>query len=137
MKLPSAVIWAITKKSNCFLSIPNGSKSRLEAFSRDPLNLTGLHCASQAGTTMTNGLGLSAVKSVDTKSKKGFRTDYVLAIGHKSLNKQTKRGVLKSKNAGLVFSNQVIKKGTNHASKTIKGLTFATDKKKALLLKRL
>jgi hypothetical protein len=77
------------------------------------------------------------MNKAESKSKKAFNREYVLVATHKSYHKTNR--VLKSKNgqAGLHHSTQKIKHGTPSAAKTIKGLTFATDAKKALLLKRL
>lgn len=136
MKVPSCVLWQLTKKNSCFLRRPTGSKSRLDAFSYDPLNLTGLHNASSQGFTAENAVGLGMNKA-ESKSKKTFNREYVLRINHKSYHKNNK--VLKNKNgqAGLVHTTQRIKHGTNQAARTIKGLHHTTDAKKALLLKRL
>ena len=136
MKVPSCVLWSLTKKNNCFLAQQKGAKSRQDQFSYDPLNLTNMHNASSAGFTSESAIGLLGEKS-ESKAKKDFRRDYVLKINHKSYHKTAR--VSKSTNgaAGLLTSSQRIKKGTTHAAKTIKGLTFANDKKKALLLKRL
>ena len=136
MKVPSCVLWGLTKKHSAFIRRPNGSKSRLDSFSADPLNLTGFHNASSQGFTQETGIGL-AMNKAESKSKKAFNREYILTSTHKSYHKTNR--VLKNKNgqAGLVHSTQKIKHGTNKAAKTIKGLTFANDKKKALLLKRL
>jgi hypothetical protein len=60
-------------------------------------------------------------------------------LNHKDRNGGKKSKVLadKWKSAKLLNSVVTIKRGTVHASKTIKGLTFANDKKKTLLLRRL
>ena len=133
MKVPSCVLWSLTKKNNCFLVKQKGA--RCEEFSYDPMNLTGLNNASSAGFIAENGIGLNAEKA-ESKSKKDFRRDYILKINHKSYHK-TARVTKGNGAAGLSASTQRIKKGTAGAAKTIKGLTFANDKKKALLLKRL
>ena len=134
MKVPSCVLWALTKKNSAFIVKQKGANSRREAFSKDPLNLTGLHNASSAGYTAENGIGLHAEK---TASKKNFRREYVLAINHKSYNKTARVTKNTQGAAKLNASSQRIKRGTAAAAKVIKGLTFANDKKKALLLKRL
>ena len=46
MKVPSCVLWQLTKKNSAFVVQPKGAKSRKEQFSNDPLNLTGFHNAS-------------------------------------------------------------------------------------------
>lgn len=45
-KVPSSVLWALTKKHNAFKVQPKGAKTRREGFSSDPFNLTGFHNAS-------------------------------------------------------------------------------------------
>lgn len=136
MKVPSCVLWQLTKNNSKFIRRPTGSKSRLDSFSTDPLNLTGLHNASSQGFTADNAYGLGMNKA-ESKTKKKFNREYVLRINHKSYHNNSK--FLKNKNgqAGLCHTTQRIKHGTNQAAKTIKGLHFATDAKKALLLKRL
>ena len=134
MKVPSCVLWGLTKKNNCFLVKQKGARG--DAFSHDPLNLTGMHNASSAGLTNSEAIGLTAVKA-KSKSGKQFRRDYVLKINHKSYNKTTKVSKSKDGVAGPSFSSVTIKKDTKSAAKSIQGLTFANDKKKALLLKRL
>jgi hypothetical protein len=100
------------------------------------MNLTNLHNQSAC----TSQFGLCSKKS-ESKSKKGTRTDYTLHLAHKSRNGAGKNGskVVKDqwKSALNATSSVVIKKGTKHTAKTIQGLTFANDKKKALLLRRL
>ena len=132
MKLPANVVWALTKKSSAFKVQQKGAKSRLQCFNSDKMNLTGLHNQS----AQANQYGLTGEKS-KSKSGKTFRKVYKLHIAHKAIHKTT--AVTKNQwNAkGAAISTQTIKKGTNHCAKTLKGLTFANDKKKALLLKRL
>ena len=134
MKVPSCVLWGLTKKNSAYIVRQKGAKSRREAFSRDPLNLTNLHNASSQGYTADNAVGLSAEK---TPSKKNFRRDYILKVNHKSYNKTAR--VLKNTQgaAKLSASSQRIKRATAHAVKTINGLTSVNEKKRALLLRRL
>ena len=136
MKVPSCVLWSLTKKNNCFLAQPKGSKSRNEQFSYDPTNLTGLNNASASGFINDSGIGLLGDKA-ESKAKKAFRRDYILKVNHKSYHKSAQVTKGTDGVAGLRSSTLRIKKGTAHAAKSIKGLTFANDKKKALLLKRL
>ena len=132
MKVPACVVWSLTKGSSAFKVQPKGMKARLECFNNSNMNLTGLHNQS----AMSSQYGLTAEKA-KSKSGKTFRKVYKLHIAHKAIHKTT--AVTKNQWAakGASISTQTIKKGTVHASKTIKGLTFANDKKKAMLLKRL
>jgi len=134
MKQPSCVLWALTRAHSAFRHQPKGARTRGEAWSSDPLNLTGLHNASAQGFTNDAAIGLTANKG-ESKSKKGFRREYVLRVAHKSYHKTNRAN--KNAAAGLHHSTQVIKRGTRAAAKTIQGLTFANANKKALLLKRL
>eukprot|EP00356_Strombidium_inclinatum_P016988 CAMPEP_0170480536 /NCGR_PEP_ID=MMETSP0208-20121228/1338_1 /TAXON_ID=197538 /ORGANISM="Strombidium inclinatum, Strain S3" /LENGTH=160 /DNA_ID=CAMNT_0010753099 /DNA_START=57 /DNA_END=540 /DNA_ORIENTATION=+ len=134
MKVPSCVLWSLTKKNSAFKVQPKGSKSRLQCFSNDPLNLTGFHNASSQGYTQVGSVGLTAQKA---DAKKKFNREFVLKVHHKSYHKTSRVSKNTHGAAHLVASTQTIKKGTAHAAKTIQGLTFANDKKKALLLKRL
>ena len=135
MRQPSCVLWALTKHNSAFKRQHKGMKSRLDCFSADPLNNTGMHNASSAGFTVENAIGLAAKKG-ESKSKKGFRREYELRVGHKSYHHTNKR-VLGNASAGLSHSTQTIRRGTSHAAKSIQGLTFVTSAKKQMLLKRL
>ena len=135
MKVPSCVLWQLTKHNSAFIVRQKGAKSRSESFSNDPLNVTGLHNASSQGYTADNAYGLSAEKG---KSKKGasFRKVFNLSVAHN----QTRGRKTISKGASTVgtkVTTSALKRNANHAAKVIKGLPFANDKKKALLLKRL
>ena len=132
MKVPSCVLWSLTKGHSAFKVQAKGAKSRKQCFNSDRLNLTGLHNQSACSST----IGLTAEKA-KSKKDKTFRKVYKLHLAHKSIHKTT--AVTKNQWAakGASVSTQSVKKGTVHAAKTIKGLTFANDKKKALLLKRL
>ena len=98
------------------------------------MNLTGLHNQSAC----TSEYGLTGNK-VESASKKGSRNCVVLSIAHKNYVHSKKSKVLgdKTGQAGLHHSTVTIKKGSNHASKTIKGMNLVSDKKRALLLARL
>ena len=134
MKTPAAVIWGCTKNFSAYKVQPKGARSRKECFNSSPMNLTGLHnqsaCSSQFGLVSTKE---------ESKKKKGTRTVFVLKQAHKDRHGGSSSKVLsnKWKSAKLVYSDVSMKRGAKPASKTIKGLTFANDKKKALLLKRL
>ena len=132
MRVPSNVVWALTKKSSAFKVQSKGAKSRNECFNSDVMNLTGLH--NQSAQASQYGLTAEKAKS---KSGKTFRKVYKLHVAHKAIHKTAAVAKNQWGAKGAAISTQSIKKGTNHAAKTIKGLTFANDKKKALLLKRL
>ena len=136
MKVPSCLLWGLTRGHNAFKVQPAGAKSRKECFSSDPLNLTGLHNQSSAGFIGTSAFGLSAAKE-ESKSKKQSRRVYHLRVGNKSYHRNA--SVLKNKwgQARLTASDVSIKKGTTRAARVIKGLTFVNEKKRALLLRRL
>ena len=134
MRQPNCVLWALTRRHSAFTRRPAGAKSRGQAFSADPFNLTGLHNASSQGFTADNGIGLT-VNRAASKAGKTFRREYVLSINHKSYHKTNR--VLRSAAAHNSHSTQNIRRGTAHAAKTIQGLTHATSAKKALLLRRL
>ena len=136
MRQPNCVLWALTRKHSAFKRQAPGTKARCEAWSADPMCLTGFHNASSQGFTSDCSIGL-ACDNADTVSKNGnksFRRQYVLRVAHKSCNKKAQK---KNSASGLHHSVQTIKKGTAHAAKTINGLTFANAAKKQLLLKRL
>ena len=79
MKVPSCVLWALTKKSNAFKVQGKGAKVRGESFSHHPLNATGLFNASAE----SNNINLTLEKG-ESKTKKSFRSVFVLAKAHKS-----------------------------------------------------
>ena len=121
MKVPSCVLWQLTKKSSAFVVQPKGSKSRKECFSSDPLNATGLHNASQQGYTAEEGVGIQALRG-ESEKKKGFRKVFTVAEA---------RGSTK-----LLAASKKLDKGAPKTAKYVKSLDYLTDKKKALLLKR-
>ncbi|CDW81060.1 60s ribosomal protein l28 [Stylonychia lemnae] len=127
VKLPNSVVWQLTKKNNSFLVKFNG-----QTFSHDPLNLTGLHNASQAGLSNDQSVGLQAQK---VKSKKGaLRGAVNLLQRHKSHNKITKRR--KNSTSGAVYSSQVLKRGVNRIGRVVKNLTHISERVRRLALKR-
>ena len=134
MRQPGCVLWALTKNNSAFKVQQKGDKSRNQCFSKDPLNLTGLHNQSSAGFTAEQGLGLT-VNRAASKSGKSFRREYELRVAHKSHHRTAK--VNGNSDAGLNHSTQTIRRGTQHAARAIQGLTFATSAKKQLLLRRL
>ena len=134
MKVPSCVLWHLTKKHSAFVVQPKGAKSRKECFNSSVMNLTGLH--NQSACTSEYGLNGTKVASA---SKKGTRHCVELSIAHNDYHHSKKSKVLSDKTgqAGLHHSTVTIKKGSKHAAKTIKGLNLVSDKKRALLLTRL
>ena len=126
MKIPSSVLWQLTKRNNSFLVKFNG-----QTFSRDPLNLTGLHNASSSGITKDGAIGLQSFK---VKSKKGTRNAVALLTKHKSHNKITKRK--KNSTSGAVYSKTELKRGINRIGKVVKGLPLINEKTRKLALKR-
>ena len=139
MKVPSEVLWSLTKGHNAFKVQPNGSKARKECFSSDPQNLTNLHNASAQGFT-SRGMGLTGSKA-PSKSGKQFRRVYHLRVGHKSYH-STKDAIgatmKKTTSAtGLNASNISIKRQTARAAKVIGGLTAINEKRRTLLYRRL
>ena len=132
MKVPSCVLWSLTKKHSAFKVQQKGAKSRGECFNKDDMNLTGLH--NQSACSSNYGLQVEKAKS---KKDKTFRKVYKLHVAHKAYHKTTAISKNQWGAANQGSSVQSIKKGTAHAAKTIQGLTFANDKKKALLLRRL
>jgi hypothetical protein len=135
MKVPSCVLWQLTKHNSAFIVSQKGAKSRNECFSNDPLNLSGQHNASSQGYTEDCAYGLSAEKG---KSKKGasFRKVFNLSVAHNQTRgrKTISKG---SSSVGSKVTTSALKRNANHAAKVIKGLPFANEKKKAQLLRRL
>merc|ERR1719386_223071 len=137
MKVPSEVLWALTKKHSAFKVQNEGSKSRRQCFNSDPQNLTNLHNASAQGFTRPGSIGITGEKA---KSKKGtaFRRVYHLRVGHKSYH-NAHGSILKNKfgQAGLNASDVAIRRDTARAAKVIGGLTAINEKRRTLLYRRL
>ena len=116
------MIWGLTKKWNSKLVKFNGNQ-----WSSSPFSLSGFHNASESASTV----GIQAVKE---KSKKAHRAVFRMHLKHKSISKSTKvhKGARK-----IASSVDDIKKGVNHAAKTINGLTFANASLKKRALRRL
>jgi hypothetical protein len=122
MKIPNEVVWQLTKKWNSSLLKSNGQQ-----FSRDPLNLTGLHNAS----SVNGPLGLSAVNQ---KDKKGLKRVVTLLQKHKQHNKINKKA---NSTSGLLASSVVLKKGINRIGKVVKGLQGVSERTRKQALRRL
>lgn len=127
MKIPSSVLWQLTKKNNSFLVKYNG-----QTFSHDPLNLTGLHNASSSGLANDASIGL---QSHVVKTKKGTRRAVTLLQKHKSHNKITKRR--KNSASGLVYATQPLRRGMKRLGKIVKGLPVHSERVRKLALQRL
>ena len=114
MKVPSCVLWHLTKKNSAFVVQPKGAKSRKEQFSKDPLNLTGLHNASQQGYTAEEAVGVTAVRG-ESEKKKDFRKTFYL---------------LQTKDGGKVnHTSKKIDKGAPKTVKYVKNLKYVNAKK--------
>ena len=122
MKVPSCVLWSLTKKHSAFIVQPKGHRSRMETFSKDPLNLTALHNASAQGYTADEAIGVTAERG-ESEKKKDFRKVYHLL--------QTKDG------GKLNSTSKKIDKGAPKAVKYVKNLKYVNDKKKALVVKKI
>lgn len=126
VKLPSSVLWQLTKKNNAFLVKFNGQQ-----FTHDPLNLTGLHNASSSGLSNPSAVGFSAQK---VKSKKATRAQFSLLQTHKSHNKISKRKNNSTSGAG--YSVTPLRRGINRIGKVVKNLTHVSERVRKLALKR-
>ena len=129
MKVPSNVVWQLTKKYSSFLvkDRQNGAQ-----FSRDPLNLTGLHNAQDSGISNQRSIG---VQLVNTKTKKkGVRANFEVLKNHKNHNMQKVKKANTQSKAG--YSVDRVSRITR-AAKVIKGFTHITEKTRKTALRRL
>lgn len=115
MKIPSEVVWQLTKKWNSKLVKFNGQQ-----FSHDPFSLSNLHNASQANSTV----GLSAKKVQGKKGK-------IVAKRVVSLIQKNKSSSRKS----AASSKVELRRGINSVGRVVKGLNISQGSKK-LALKR-
>ena len=119
MKVPSALLWGLTKQNNAFVVRRNGQE-----FTRDPSSLTNLHNASQSGLANDNAVSIGLIKGA--KGSKGVaKRIFVLRQRHSGKHSKAAR-------AGLVFSTQNLTKEVNRAAKVIDTLTVSPAKKAAL-----
>ena len=123
MKVPSDVIWQLTKKWNSKLVKFNG-----QTLSRDPLNLTGLHNASSSGTPPSSFLGMSNHRSIGLqakkeKTKKKFRRVFSLLVKHKESNRDIKKK--KNSKSGLQHAVNDLRSEVHRAGKTIQKLEIS------------
>merc|ERR1719183_7148 len=113
MKVPSCVLWGLTRKHSAFKVSRPGAKSRKTIFSQDPHNLTNLHNQSSQGFTKSGSYGLNVTRGISKTGKK-FRKEYALTVTHASYHNNAK--VSKSTNGAARngFSVTQIKTGTEH-----------------------
>ena len=130
MKVPSCVIWGLTKNSSAFKVSRPGAKSRKCIFNSNPTNLTNLHNQSAC----SNSIGLNVTKGI-SKTKKSFRREYTLQTNTVAQHKTTV--VTKQDAVHNGFSTQTVKAGTARTAKVIKSLIQFNDAKKTMLYKRL
>ena len=128
VKLPSSVLWQLTKKNNSFLVKFNG-----QTFSHDPLNLSGLHNASSSGLSNNAAVGVQATK-VTSKKGKGKRAEFSLLQSHKAHNKISK--AKKNSTSGTSYSAQPVRRGVNRIAKVVKNMTHISERVRKLALKR-
>merc|ERR1712224_134941 len=133
---PSCVLWGLTRGHSAFKVQPNGSKSRRECFNSDPQNLTNLHNASAQGFTNPSSIGITGEKAA-SKSGKQFRRVYHLRVGHKSYHNSHGAVLKKGTSARLNASDVAIRRETARAANVIKGLTSVTERRRAMLYRRL
>jgi hypothetical protein len=127
MKVPSSVLWQLTKKSNSYIVKFNGQQ-----FSHDPLNLTGFHNATDSGVSNDRSIGLVGRK---IKSKKGTRSVFTLLQKHKDHNKITKRK--KNSTSGSGYARTDLRKGIKRIAKVVKGLPLTSERVRKATLRRL
>ena len=127
MKIPTSVVWQLTKRWNSHLVTFNGQQ-----FTHDPLSLTNLHNGSQAGLSNNQTIGLSAKK---VQAKKGTRPVYTLLQSHKSHNKILKKK--KTSSSGLAASTVQLRRGINRVGKVVKSLSNISEKTRRIALRRL
>ena len=126
MKIPSCVVWELTKKWNSHLVQFNGQQ-----FSYDPLNLTNLHNAASSSAN-EHAIGLVGRKD---KGKKGVKRVITLLQKHKQHNKLAKRK--QNSQSKLLYSHIDLKRGMNRIGKVVKALPYVPERTKNIALKRL
>ena len=133
MKVPSCVLWGLTKRNSPFIRKYKNNRAQ---FSQDPLNLTGLHNASAEGLSNEHSVGLS-VSKVASKKGKGQKRVFVLTQNHKQIHKRrlSKKGG--DSQAGPSHSKYRLGREVNAASKSISKISGISEKARKLALKRL
>jgi hypothetical protein len=122
-------MWGLTKKFNAHLVKFQGNQ-----ISSDPLNLTGLHNASSAGSCNDSALGLTSQKGKSKENKK-FRREYTLLQSHKSHNKQIKKKA--NSQSGNLYSVMKLNHGPINAQKAVKGLSGVSESVRSKALHRM
>ena len=126
MKIPSEVVWQLTKRWNSSIVKFNG-----QSFSSDPLNLTNFHNAASAGSN-DHAVGISAVKE---QGKKGTKRVFTIIQAHKTHNKVAK--AKKNTKSGAYVSKTELRRGSRRIAKAVNGLNGVNDRTKRIALKRL
>mmetsp|Transcript_16176 Transcript_16176/g.11682 ORF Transcript_16176/g.11682 Transcript_16176/m.11682 type:complete len:148 (+) Transcript_16176:41-484(+) len=123
MKIPSEVVWGLTKRWNSTLV-----KFNHQQFSKDPLNLTGYHNASSSGYANERAIGLQGKKE---PTKKKFRSTYSLLVKHKETNRRLKKK--KNSRSLLQYSVNDLRGGVHKAVKAIEAMELSEMQKKRAL----
>merc|ERR1712048_25444 len=118
------VIWGITKKRNAQLVKFNGNQG-----SKSPFSHSGFHNASSAANTV------GVVGKKELNDKKNVRRVFTLTLKHKRRNGIQKRKAASQSKPG--YSVHDVRREVNRAAKTIAGLSWADQKEKNSLLRRL
>ena len=118
------VIWGITKKRNAHLVKFNGNQ-----WSKSPFSHSGFHNASSAANTV------GVVGKKELNDKKNVRRVFTLTLKHKRRNGIQKRKAASQSKPG--YSVHEVRREVNRAAKTIAGLSWADQKEKNSLLRRL
>lgn len=126
MKLPNSVLWQLTKKYNTHIVKFNG-----HSFTSDPLSLTNMHNASQAGLSNDRAVGIVSRK---VQAKKATRGVLTLLQAHKSHNRITKRK--NNSTSGSAYSRQDLRRGFNRIGKTIMNMPLQSERVRKLALRR-
>merc|ERR1712151_394857 len=118
------VIWGITKKRNAHLVKFNGNQ-----WSKSPFSHSGFHNASSSANTV------GVVGKKELNDKKNVRRVFTLTLKHKRRNGIQKRKAASQSKPG--YSVHDVRREVNRAAKTIAGLSWADQKEKNSLLRRL
>uniref|UniRef100_A0A7S3JMK9 Ribosomal eL28/Mak16 domain-containing protein n=1 Tax=Euplotes harpa TaxID=151035 RepID=A0A7S3JMK9_9SPIT len=120
-RVPNCVVWNIIKKNNSFL-VKRGE----DQFTKDPLSASNRHNASESGIANDNSISIHARKEA---AKKTHRRVFDLVLARSSEHPATK-------SSGCVAATRSVKKEVGRLAKVVGSLHGLSDKKKALLLKR-
>ena len=123
MKVPSCVVWQVTKKYNAYLV----KRGRLgETWTSDPTSIFNRHCASDSGIANDHAVSITARKE---KAKTTHRRVFDLNIRHAGHH------VAKS-TAGAAVSRTTVKKEVGRLAKVVNSLQGITEEKRQKLLSR-